>query len=135
MVIGHGPSFEQLAVNRLDDEIDASAAIGGDEIYLRGQTGSELDGSRFHGLGHQPADAAEQADQAMKNAKTLLEEADGLLATFNALLRIAQVESGNRRARFEAVNVAEILNDVVELYEPLAEDKITYDNTINVTTW
>ena len=45
------------------------------EIYLRGQTGAELDGSRFHGLGHTAEDAATQADQAMKNARTLLEEA------------------------------------------------------------
>lgn len=46
-----------------------------DEIYLRGQTGAELDGSRFYGLGHTPDDAAAQAEQAMKNARTLLEEA------------------------------------------------------------
>jgi enamine deaminase RidA (YjgF/YER057c/UK114 family) len=46
-----------------------------DEIYLRGQTGAELDGSRFHGLGHTPDDAALQAEQSMKNARTLLEEA------------------------------------------------------------
>jgi enamine deaminase RidA (YjgF/YER057c/UK114 family) len=46
-----------------------------DEIYLRGQTGAELDGSRFHGLGHTPDDAAAQAEQSMRNAKTLLEEA------------------------------------------------------------
>ena len=46
-----------------------------DEIYLRGQTGAELDGSRFQGLGHTPEDAAAQADQSMKNARTLLEEA------------------------------------------------------------
>jgi len=50
-----------------------------DEIYLRGQTGAELDGSRFYGLGHGPQDAAEQADQAMKNVKTLLEEAGSSL--------------------------------------------------------
>jgi enamine deaminase RidA (YjgF/YER057c/UK114 family) len=46
-----------------------------DEIYLRGQTGCELDGSRMYGLGHRPEDAAAQADQAMKNARELLEEA------------------------------------------------------------
>jgi enamine deaminase RidA (YjgF/YER057c/UK114 family) len=45
-----------------------------DEIYLRGQTGAELDGSRFYGLGHTPDDAAAQAEQSMKNARTLLEE-------------------------------------------------------------
>ena len=42
----------------------------GRHIFLRGQTGFDLDG-RFVGAG----DAAAQADQAMKNVKQLLEEA------------------------------------------------------------
>jgi len=37
MVIGAGPLFKQLAVNRLDEPIDASPAIVGDKIYVRGQ--------------------------------------------------------------------------------------------------
>lgn len=41
----------------------------GNLIFLRGQTGFTLDGG-FVGLG----DAAAQADQAMRNVKTLLEE-------------------------------------------------------------
>jgi enamine deaminase RidA (YjgF/YER057c/UK114 family) len=51
-----------------------------DEIYLRGQTGAELDGSRMVGLGRTPQDAAAQAEQAMQNAKVLLEEAGASLA-------------------------------------------------------
>ena len=51
----------------------------GDEIYLRGQTGCELDGSKMYGLGFTPADAAAQADQSMKNARELLEEAGSSL--------------------------------------------------------
>ena len=47
----------------------------GDEIFLRGQTGAEFDGRTMHGTGFTVADAAAQADQAMKNARTLLEEA------------------------------------------------------------
>ena len=50
-----------------------------DEIYLRGQTGAALDGSRMVGLGRTPEDAAAQADQAMQNAKILLEEAGSSL--------------------------------------------------------
>jgi enamine deaminase RidA (YjgF/YER057c/UK114 family) len=50
-----------------------------DEIYLRGQTGAELDGSRMLGLGRTPEDAAAQADQAMKNTKLLLAEAGSSL--------------------------------------------------------
>jgi enamine deaminase RidA (YjgF/YER057c/UK114 family) len=50
-----------------------------EEIYLRGQTGAALDGSRMVGLGRTPEDAAAQADQAMQNAKILLEEAGSSL--------------------------------------------------------
>lgn len=54
----------------------------------------------------------------------LIGEAEHLLTTFNALLRIAQVESGNRRSEFGDVNLQKIVADVAELYEPLAADKM-----------
>ncbi len=38
MVIRHGETFEVLATNTLDDGFDASPALVGDEIYLRGYT-------------------------------------------------------------------------------------------------
>jgi hypothetical protein len=37
LVIRHGPKFEVLATNSLDDGFDASMAVVGDEIILRGQ--------------------------------------------------------------------------------------------------
>jgi len=37
VVFRHGPSFETLAVNTLDDGFDASPAVVGDELYLRGR--------------------------------------------------------------------------------------------------
>ena len=52
-----------------------------------------------------------------------LADADGLLATFNALLRIASIESGRRRAAFENIALDDVVRDVTELYEPLAEEK------------
>lgn len=52
-----------------------------------------------------------------------LADADGLLATFNALLRIASIESGRRRAAFENIALNDVVRDVTELYEPLAEQK------------
>jgi hypothetical protein len=36
VVLKHG-SFESLAVNHLDDGFDASPALVGDELYLRGR--------------------------------------------------------------------------------------------------
>jgi len=35
-VLAHGPKYEELASNELDDGFDASAVIVGDELYLRG---------------------------------------------------------------------------------------------------
>jgi signal transduction histidine kinase len=49
-------------------------------------------------------------------------EADGLLATFNALLRIARIEAGSRRQGFSQVNLAALVDDVVDLYRPLLEE-------------
>ncbi|MFC1541843.1 PQQ-binding-like beta-propeller repeat protein [Candidatus Latescibacterota bacterium] len=36
LVIKHGPEFSVLATNELDDKFDASPAVAGDELYLRG---------------------------------------------------------------------------------------------------
>ena len=36
IVIKHGPSYEVIAKNTLDDGFDASPALAGDTIYLRG---------------------------------------------------------------------------------------------------
>jgi len=52
-----------------------------------------------------------------------INEADGLLATFKALLRISEVESGSRRGGFENVDIGALLEDLIELYEPLSEEK------------
>lgn len=60
---------------------------------------------------------------AEATVEKLVEEADGLLSTFNAMLRIARIESRDRRSGFADVDVVVILHDVVELYEPLASEK------------
>lgn len=52
----------------------------------------------------------------------LIEECDDLLSTFNALLRISALESGSRLASGSEVELGALLRDVVELYEPLAQE-------------
>lgn len=49
-------------------------------------------------------------------------DADGLLDTFNALLRIARIESGRRRQAFAAVDLSVLVDDVADLYAPLLEE-------------
>ncbi len=53
----------------------------------------------------------------------IIHEADGLLATFNALLRIARIEYSEQREGFKSVDLNSILYDLLELYEPLIEEK------------
>lgn len=58
---------------------------------------------------------AEQVDR-------LTEECDDLLASFNALLRISTLEAGSGLAGGVPVDLQALLQDVFELYEPLASD-------------
>ena len=51
-----------------------------------------------------------------------LDETDRLLSTFNAILSIAQAESGAPRRSFEPVDLRVLLQDVADLYEPLVEE-------------
>ncbi len=48
---------------------------------------------------------------------------DRIVEIFNALLRLAEIDSGVRRAGFRSVDLALVANELVELYEPLAEEK------------
>ena len=67
-------------------------------------------------LGSQDGAAQSEAIRAA------IEEADRLLATFNALLSIAEAEAGAGGRRGERLDLAEIVGAAVELYEPLAEE-------------
>src|ERR1700742_2021984 len=50
-------------------------------------------------------------------------ETDKLIATFNALLLIAETDAGTTRAGMSVLELQPVAADVVELYEPLAEEK------------
>lgn len=55
--------------------------------------------------------------------QALLDEADRLLNTFNALLRISRIETEKKREHFQALDFRTLIEDVIALYEPLAEIK------------
>lgn len=50
-----------------------------------------------------------------------VDELDQCLGIITALLRIAEIESSRRRAGFGTVDLVELITDVVDLYEPIAE--------------
>ena len=48
---------------------------------------------------------------------------DSILETFEALLKIAEIEGYRSREKFTAIDLGKIVRDVAELYEPLADEK------------
>ncbi len=50
-------------------------------------------------------------------------ETDDLLARFSALLRVSELKDEHRRAAFGEVDLVDVLQQVHDLYEPLAEEK------------
>ncbi|MEP9360381.1 HAMP domain-containing sensor histidine kinase [Sphingomonas sp. KR3-1] len=65
---------------------------------------------------------AAQRDEAVSGIDAAIAQADQLLATFRAILRLAQIEGGGRRAPFESVDLGALLHGLVETYEPVAHD-------------
>ncbi|MGR5227262.1 ATP-binding protein [Photobacterium damselae] len=49
-------------------------------------------------------------------------ESTRLAETFDALLRISQIESGQRRQRFESVDIVDVVNTIAEIYVDVADD-------------
>jgi signal transduction histidine kinase len=67
------------------------------------------------------AKAGSEADYRAALERTI-DESDGLIRTFNALLMIARAESGQARGNMDDFDASEVANGIHELYEPLAED-------------
>jgi signal transduction histidine kinase len=63
---------------------------------------------------------------SLKVDRTLAEDAvegiDGILATFNALLRIAQIEARTRRSGFREFDLSEAFTTVVDAFAPSADE-------------
>lgn len=71
-------------------------------------------------------------ESALHNAKDVrdfreqvgesLQDLDSIVETFEALLRITQIEAGARKVRFKDLDFGSLLADVADIYEPVAEE-------------
>jgi signal transduction histidine kinase len=119
---GTGDDFDQLAdsVNRMLDEIarllDEIQGVGDDIAHdLRTpltRVRTRLERSR------QQAGTREELVDGIEAAMRGLDQALGIIT---ALLRIAEIEDGRRRAAFGDVDLSAVARDIGELYEPIAE--------------
>jgi len=132
----HGTSdeFDQLAanLNRMLDQIErlmtAMREVTDDVAHdlrtplsrLRTRLERALVGpSGTDPSGADPPDGASQGEAI----RAAIDEADRLLATFNALLSIAELEARTRHDQTTPLDLSEVARSAAELYEPVAEEK------------
>jgi signal transduction histidine kinase len=74
----------------------------------------------------QDLEEAQKRDLTAADLKRVIEsavgEADVLLETFSALLRIAQIEAGTRRSAFRPVDLSDVVRTVADAYAPAVEE-------------
>jgi signal transduction histidine kinase len=72
----------------------------------------------LHRLAEAEGNSVSEARAVLRSAAS---DAKQIITTFDALLRIAEIEAGARRARFDLVNLSDVVDTVADAYGPEAE--------------
>ncbi len=122
---GEGDDLDRLAgsvnrmLGRLEHLLDEIKGVGDDIAHdLRtplARVRTRLDRAR----------AAPDAETLRGCIEHAIVDLDQCFAIITALLRITEIENGRRRAAFGRVALGEIADDIVDLYEPIAEARRT----------
>ena len=121
---GRGDEFDQVAevINDMLDRIgrlmagvrQVSNAIAHDLRTPITRARTRLEDAALH------ADTPDDLRAAIERATLDL---DGIVAVFQALLRIAEIEAGSRRSSFAHIDLTPLLAEVADIYSALAEDR------------
>lgn len=121
---GRGDEFDQVAdvindmldrIGRLMDGVrQVSNAIAHDLRTPITRARTRLEDAALH---------AQTPDDLRAAIERATLDLDGIVAVFQALLRIAEIEAGSRRSSFASFDLGPLLAEVAELYGPLAEDR------------
>src|SRR5262249_46624135 len=123
-IAGTGDEIDRLAGN-------LNAMLERIEVLMRGL--KEVSDNIAHDLKTPLTRLRNRAEEALRSAKSehddrealeaTIEESDGLIRSFNALLRMAGGEAGRGGEDWADVDAAEIVRGVADLYEPVADER------------
>jgi signal transduction histidine kinase len=131
-----GDVSARLPTSRRRDEIDMLAAIANgmmDEVerllWAVKSVGDNVAHdlrtplTRLRGLLYRVRQEVGEGDPHLVMLDQALAETDALLGRFKAIQRISEIDRRERRAGFALVSLKSLVEEIGELYEPLAEDR------------
>ena len=131
-VTGSGDEFDRLA-NSLNAMLGRIESLMGGLKHVSDNIAHDLKTplTRMRNRAEEALRTRTSEADLRKALESSIEEADGLIRTFDALLMISRAEAGEVRKAMTDFDAAEIANGVAELYEPVAEEsglKLSVEN-------
>ncbi|KFB10629.1 sensor histidine kinase [Nitratireductor basaltis] len=136
-VSGAGDEFDRLSEN-LNRMLDRINALNEGLKQVSDNIAHDLKTPLTRLRNRAEAALADVSDESASRAalEQTIAESDQLIRTFNAILMISRLEAGYSAENQDEIDLSAILADVVELYEPLAEDcgvELSAEATDNVS--
>lgn len=121
---GRGDEFDQLA-ETINDMLDRITRLMEGVRQVSNSIAHDLRTpiTRARGRLEEAANHAASEVELRAAIERATADLDGVVAVFQALLRIAEIEAGSRRSSFARFDLSHVLEGVAELYGAVAEEK------------
>lgn len=122
--LGTRDDFDRLAqsVNRMLDEIGRlldSVKGAGDDIAHDLRTPLARLRTRLERAKH----SATSQDELETTIETAIRDLDQALSVIATILRVGEIDAGQRRSSFQTVDLSLLVDETAQIYQPLAEEK------------